>query len=272
MPQPNTLSGLPASRLGLSVSPEMDPGCVAAAWSGSVSWFFLYDLEGGAPVAALADLLRRHREDVVVATGTQERDPATAAQDLDAACRRLGVDSIDAFFAEYLSPEDDLDALLASGGLFDTLAEWRGAGRIRYVGASCHSRPLATRLSASGRIDLLMHRYNMAHRGAEGEVLPTALRRGVPVVAFTCTRWGSLLRRPRSWREPSPTAADCYRFALAHPAVRVALTAPLTAVHLQQNLEALSVPPPDAEELERWRRYGAQVYGKGTDAFDTDWP
>ncbi len=38
-----------------------------------------------------------------------------------------------------------------------------------------------------------MHRYNMAHRGAEDRVLPAAVAFEIPVIAFTCTRWGSLL-------------------------------------------------------------------------------
>ena len=84
------------------------------------------------------------------------------------------------------------------------------------------------KLVESGRVDVLMQRYNMAHRGVEEVVLPAAQAAGVPVVAFTCTRWGSLLEGHRDWSGPLPSAADCYAFALRNPAVGVALTAPAT--------------------------------------------
>ena len=35
--------------------------------------------------------------------------------------RRLGVDTVDVFFVEYLNPKDDVDALLAQGGLYAAL-------------------------------------------------------------------------------------------------------------------------------------------------------
>jgi hypothetical protein len=41
-------------------------------------------------------------------------------------------------------------------------------------------------------LDLLMARYNMAHTQAERTLFPLAVARGVPVVAFTSTRWNSL--------------------------------------------------------------------------------
>ena len=117
-----------------------------------------------------------------------------------------------------------------------------------------------------------MHRYNMAHRGAEEAVLPEALERRIPVVAFTCTRWGGLPAGHPRWSGPVPTAADCYRFALGHDAVQVALTAPGSLEELQANLAVLREPDPTASEIAAWRAYGDLVYGSGRDEFETRWP
>ena len=93
------------------------------------------------------------------------------------------------------------------------------------------------------------------------------------MVAFTCTRWGSLLKGHRDWNGPVPTAVDCYRYVLRHPAVRLALTAPRTEADLRKNLTVLKVEDePGAEEIARWEAYGRLVYGEGGDAFETRWP
>ena len=112
---------------------------------------------------------------------------------------------------------------------------------------------------------------HIAHRKAEEQVLPAAHAVGLPVVAFTCTRWGSLLKGHPQWPTVAPTAVDCYRYALAHPAVQVALTAPATLSQLQKNLSTLNAPPLAKTEIKHWQVYGDLVYGSGQDAFETQW-
>ena len=118
-----------------------------------------------------------------------------------------------------------------------------------------------------------MHRYNMAHRGSEEAVLPKAEALGIPVVAFTCTRWGSLLDGHEDWDSEVPKAADCYRYVLNHPSVRVALSAPATEAQLRENLQAFSTGLGSTpKQISDRESYGRLVYGKGTDAFETRWP
>lgn len=116
-----------------------------------------------------------------------------------------------------------------------------------------------------------MHRYNMTHRKAEENVLPSAQTAGIPVVAFTCTRWGTLLKGHPHWQEKPPTPADCYRFVLSHPAVNLALTAPQNLQQLQENLWVLQAPSISPPKITRWQEYGDLIYGNGEDAFETQW-
>jgi aryl-alcohol dehydrogenase-like predicted oxidoreductase len=116
-----------------------------------------------------------------------------------------------------------------------------------------------------------MHRYNMAHRKAEEQLFPMAQQAGIPVVAFTCTRWGQLLRGHPDWQGEIPTAADCYRYALHQKAIHLALTAPQTQAQLEENLSVLYSPELTPEAVVRWQEYGALVYGDGQDAFETKW-
>ncbi len=116
-----------------------------------------------------------------------------------------------------------------------------------------------------------MHRFNMAHRKAGQEVFPDTIRGKTPVVAFTATRWGTLLEPRVGWAGPPPSAVDCYRYCLAHPAVQVVLSSPQSAEELEENLAVLSSLPLSDRERAHWERYGDLVYGSGDDAFDTKW-
>ena len=120
-----------------------------------------------------------------------------------------------------------------------------------------------------------MHRFNMAHRKAANEVFPSAIAAQTPVVAFTATRWGTLLTPPDEWPGDAPGAADCYRFCLAQPAVELVLTAPKSVEELIANLDVLRSPAMDAESREHWEQYGDFVYnhGRGSDHdYETRWP
>ena len=268
-----TLAGGAVQPLGLAGSPDMQSGFAPIAHRAGVNFFFFYGLNFSGMVDGLKRLLEQRRDEVFIATGTESRDTGEMRAYLDNVRRILGVDAIDLFFAEYVSPADDIDDVLREDGAVDEIWKWKSQGKVRYVGATAHSRPLSVALIDSARIQVLMHRYNMAHRKSEKAVLPAAVAAGIPVVAFTCTRWGSLLKGHANWPGPAPTAADCYRFVLQHPAVHLALTAPATENHLRQNLTVLTEPgEPDPEEMAALKAYGDVVYGEGADPFETRWP
>jgi aryl-alcohol dehydrogenase-like predicted oxidoreductase len=263
-----TLKGQPASRLGLAGHPAMDTSCAALAFEAGVNYFFFYDLSYKGLLTGLKPLVGKKREQVLIATGSEDRNLNGLRQCLDQARRSLDVDVVDVFFAEYMTPSDDM---VESWAVLDELFTWKERGLIRYVGATTHNRAIALDLIKSDRAEVLMHRYNMAHRKAEEEVFPMAQQAEIPVIAFTCTRWGQLLQGRPDWQGEIPTAADCYRYALHHPAVHLALTAPQTRVQLEENLSVLHAPKLTPEAVARWQDYGALVYGNGQDAFETRW-
>src|SRR5262249_2112376 len=135
-------------------------------------------------------------------------------------------------------------------------------GRVRLIGLTSHQRPLAAEIAQSGLLDLLMIRYNAAHRGAETEVFPITDALGLPVVAYTGLRWGALLRAtpddPPGYSVPGAPA--WYRFMLKAPSVTVALMAPENRVELEEDLTVLSAPGPlSANEYEQLAAHGQRV-------------
>lgn len=263
-----TLARQPVSRLGLASQYLEDSTCVERAVNAGINYFFSYDLSSDSLVDALKPLLQTQRSTLFIATGCESRSIDRLQQYFDDVRSLLSIKVINAFFLEYVSLQDDPSEVAAA---LKQLQCWKEKGLIRYVGASTHNRSIALQLIEQGAWDVLMLRYNMAHRSIEEAVLPAAQARGIPIIAFTCTRWGTLLQGHPQWQEAAPTAADCYRYALHHPAVGVALTAPATWSQLQENLRALTEPPLAIEEIERWQRYGELVYGSGQDAFETQW-
>ena len=272
MPQAiTTPSGNRAQPLGLAVYPGQSAECVRVAHSGGVNFFFFYSLSHSPLVEALLPLVRQRRDDLIVSTGSGSRTPKGLERTRRTICRRLGVDTLDIFFAEYISPADDLAKVFDPGGVLDVLCAWRREGAIRYVGVSAHNRDLALRLVTDGRIDVLMHRFNMAHRGAADSVLPAAVAHGIPVVAFTATRWQTLLKGHPEWMGPVPSAPDCYRYCLTAPAVQVVLSAPKTSAQARENLTILGEETLGRDTVSTWESYGDLVHADGTWAFETQW-
>lgn len=263
-----TLSQSPASILGLGSNQSIDCNSIKTAFEAGINYFFFYNLFCDNFLSGLQPLLKQQREEILVATGSEKRDHKALNKYLDLVRQRLNIEVIDLFFLEYLSPADDLVTIEA---LLEELYHWQEQKLIRYVGITVHNRPIARKLVEDRKVDLLMHRYNMAHRKAEQEVLPVAKNVDIPVIAFTCTRWGSLLKGHPNWQGKIPTAADCYRYALSNDAVKIALTAPQNLAQLNENLQLLKNPTLDVAETSLWQSYGDLLYGDGQDSFDTQW-
>lgn len=268
------INGAAATSLALAAHSDQDPACVPRAVEQGINFLFFYGLGQRAFIEAIKPIARTQRDQILIATGSGAR----SRSGLQAARRKilaaLGTEIIDIFFAEYIHPGDQPETIFGNGGVLDELQRWKANGWIRYVGASVHDRKLAKQLARDGRVEVLMHRFNMAHRKAADEVFPAALRAQTPVVAFTATRWGTLLQSHPEWPDRPPAAADCYRYCLRQPAVKHVLTAPKTISELEQNLSVLALPPMDEPSCRRWEQFGDIVYareGQGH-AFESKWP
>jgi aryl-alcohol dehydrogenase-like predicted oxidoreductase len=250
-------------------------GDVRTAFEAGVNYFFFYDLSVRGMVEGLKTILRENRDEVVVGCGTEERESSAVRRAFDQTRQALDAAVIDIYHLLYVNPHDSLSGLLSPDGALHRINALKEEGVVRLTAVSVHNRRMAVDLIESGTVDLVMTRYNMAHRGAEESVFPAALRAGVPIVAFTATRWGSLLTDHAGMPGGSsvPTALDCYRFVLQHPAVTVVLTAPSSRKELEENLHLLYEPIElSVEEMTTMRAFGDLVYGDGRSSFETEWP
>lgn len=255
---PNVVLGpVDACPIALASSYGLGPREVDRAFERGMGFFFWGALRREDFGRAVRRLAKRSRERVTIAIQTFARRAWLVRPSVEIARRRLGVDAIDVLglgFWKVPPPRAIVDAAL----------RLRDRGVVRSVVISSHDRHTLATLIADAAYDGVMVRYNAAHLGAESDVLPLAQSRARSVIAYTATRWGSLVLPDATLSgERAPSGADCYRFVLSHAAVRGCLAGPKDATELDGVLEALDAGPMTADELAWMRRVGAHVRARG---------
>jgi aryl-alcohol dehydrogenase-like predicted oxidoreductase len=201
--------------------------------------------------------LGTQRKSVVVCIQFGARSAADARIELKEALATLKTDYIDVITIYYVERSDEWDEITSPGGALSYLQEAKRDGMVRKIGITSHQRKLAAKMAQTGLLDVIMIRYNAAHRGAEREVFPVTAPLGIPVIAYTALRRGSLLRStPDDPPGIATSAPDWYRFVLQNPATRA---------ELEQDLQVLQATGPLsdreytalAEQGERVRRHAS---------------
>jgi len=225
----------PLSAMGLAPSYGAGAREVEVAYERGVRFFFW----GALRLPSFGAGIRRlPRDQIAIAIQTFTHRGFLLGPSVDTARLRLRTDFIDILCLAFREEGIDPHVLDAARALV-------GRGVVRSLMVSAHDR--ARLVSYANDFDALMVRYNAAHRGAEEAVFPAARA----VVAYTATRWGSLVGPMR--------ASDCYRFVLSHPKVTSCLFAPANRAELDEALIALERGPMSADELAEARRIGDAV-------------
>jgi aryl-alcohol dehydrogenase-like predicted oxidoreductase len=253
---PATAFGRPVCRLGLAsrgtcaLTPEdvfyaLERGVNFLNWPGLAE-----GPSAGDAISMAVASLGADRQSVFVCAQFGARNAADAAEELQSALATLGTDYMDVLTFYYVEREDEWAEITSADGALTYLQHAKRDGMVRKIGVTSHQRKLAARMAASGLLDLVMIRYNAAHRGAERDVFPVTEQLGLPVITYTGLRWGALLRPTRD--DPPgfsvPRAPAWYRFVLQHPAVAVTLAAPETRAELEEDLRVLETAGPLGDE------------------------
>jgi aryl-alcohol dehydrogenase-like predicted oxidoreductase len=260
--RPAAAFGKPVCRLGLASHGEtaLTEDDVGHALDRGVN-FLNWEGQEGAFSRAVAGLGRR-REEAVVCVQLGARGAADAATELRGLLATLRTDYLDVVTFYYVETAAEWRQVTGPDGALAYCRAAQRDGVVRRLGMTTHQRRLAADAARSGLLDLLMIRYNAAHRGAEQEVFPVTGPLGMPVIAYTALRWGALLR-PTPDDPPCfvvPRAPDWYRFVLQAPEVTVALMAPHSRAELDEDLTALDAEGPlSAADYERLAEHGRRA-------------
>jgi aryl-alcohol dehydrogenase-like predicted oxidoreductase len=250
-------SGLTVGRLGLGSSYGAPAAAFERAFECGCNYFYWGTVRRDGMGEAIRHLSGQHREKLVVVLQSYSRLGLWLTPKIESSLRRLKLDYADILLL-------GLHNSLPRAAVMEAALRLKEQGRVRHVAVSAHHRPMFREFAQDVRFEVLMARYNAAHRGAETEVFPYLESPGLArsgLVTYTTTRWGTLIdARYTPTGRKTPTAVDCYRFVLSNPQVDVCLTGPATTQQMEANLKALELGPMSDEELQWMRVVGDHVH------------
>jgi len=251
-------TGMEVSRMGLSASYWPGVRTVHAAIDEGVNFFFGFGIDRQL-IKGLRTAFKGGREKFLLATGAYNLiiGYPNLRRTLEKRLRQFATDYIDIFMFLGVMKEKEFPPKV-----LEELVRFKEEGKVRSIGISCHNRAFLGKLASEGTLEILMLRYNAAHRGAERDVFPYLGKHDPGIVSYTATRWTELMRKPRSWPKDGriPDAGMAYRFVLSDPHVHVCLTAPRSEKELRENIAAVRLGPLNEEEMQFMRQFGDAVY------------
>jgi aryl-alcohol dehydrogenase-like predicted oxidoreductase len=188
------------------------------------------------------------RGTLFVATKVWTSGKEAGTRQMEDSMRKLRVERLDLMQVHNLV---DVQTHLA------TLRDWKGAGRVRYLGIThYHSGAHAdlARLIQPGDIDFVQVNYSLAEPEADRRLLEVAADRGTAVIVNRPFAEGAMFGRVKGralpdWAKEAGCASWAQYFLkwiLAHPAVTCAIPGTRDPRHVADNLGALAGPLPDA--------------------------
>jgi predicted aldo/keto reductase-like oxidoreductase len=254
-------TGLKVGRLGVAsgywapaqaIEEAFERGCNYMTWGTFIKGYSPHMRDALRNIKA-----KGQRDRLVLAIFSYAHQAFLTEHFLSKGLKAAGLDYADALILGYFNKRP-------AQRIIDGAIRLKEKGLVRFIGVSSHNRLLFPKLRNDEIFDIYHLRYNAVNRGAEMEVFSSLPGDGKPgIVGFTATAWGKLLNPKRMPPgETVPTAAECYRFVLSHPAVDVCMAGARTVGQMRQNLQILEQGPMAGDELARMRRIGDHLYGR----------
>jgi predicted aldo/keto reductase-like oxidoreductase len=177
--------------------------------------------------------LKPFREQIFLASKTQERNRRGAEVELNRSLQRLQTDYIDLYQLHGLTEIRDVNQALGRRGAMDALVRAKEEGKIRYIGFSAHSSEAALRAMERFDFDTILFPVNYvcyfkANFGPDVIGLAREKKMGIlGLKAMARQPWPSEDMKghwPKCWYQPVSNPEEAYL------ALRFALTQPLAAV------------------------------------------
>jgi aryl-alcohol dehydrogenase-like predicted oxidoreductase len=250
-------SGLEVGKMGIGADAGIPAHALEWAFERGVNYFYWGSRRRPGMKRAIRKLAKHQREKMVIALQTYDYTGLALGRTFTQGLRALQIDYADVLILGNRNgpiPRRILDKALAL----------KERGLAMHLCVSAHDRSAYRQHLDSGIFDLIMVRYNAAHRGAEQDIFPLLGREGRPgVICYNSTRWGHLFD-PR-WipqGERLPNSPDLYRYVLSNPSIDMVLTAPATSAQLEENLKTLETGSVSQEERAWLEKVGDHVHAR----------
>ncbi|MEA5115238.1 MAG: aldo/keto reductase [Geobacteraceae bacterium] len=125
------------------------------------------------------------RDRVVLASKTLKRDGAGAMEQLENSLRIMKTDYLDLYQLHQVAQEEDWQKVTGPGGALEAVMKAKEAGKVRHVGVTSHSLPMALKMVKSGLFETIQFPFNLIEEGAKDELLGAARETGM---GFICMK------------------------------------------------------------------------------------
>ncbi len=250
-------TGLKVGRLGVASTYGAPAQAFEEAFDRGCNYFYWGSLRKSGMAEAIRNICGRgKRNDLIIVIQSYSRSASLLELSCRRALKRLTLDCGDVLLLGWYGRRPPRRIL-------ERATTMKRKGMFRFLAVSSHNRSLFPELAKENLFDVFHIRYSAAHRGAESDSFPYLQgENGAGVVSYTATRWGQLLEEKRMPPgEPPPSASDCYRFVLSHPAVDICMTGPKNLEQMREALRTLDRGPMSEDELVRMRKIGDYIRG-----------
>jgi hypothetical protein len=128
--------------------------------------------------------LAGQRDKIVIASKTMRRDAEGVREHLERSLQMLGTDYLDLYQLHQIAQEKDWQAVSAPGGALEEVIRARDAGKIRYLGVTSHSLPMALKLVRTGLFSTIQFPFNFIEEVAAVELIPLAQKLGMGYIGM----------------------------------------------------------------------------------------
>jgi len=124
------------------------------------------------------------RDRIILASKTLRRDGEGVREHLDRSLRVLKTEYLDLYQLHQVAHDKDWEALAGPGGGLEEATRAQAAGKIRHLGVTSHSLPMALKLIRTGLFSTIQFPFNFIEEGARDELIPAALRQKMGLIAM----------------------------------------------------------------------------------------
>jgi predicted aldo/keto reductase-like oxidoreductase len=134
--------------------------------------------------AKIGEAFKGQRDRVIISSKTMQREGDKVREHLENSLRMLQTDYLDLYQLHQVAQEKDWQAVLAPGGALEEVTKARGAGKIRYLGVTSHSLPMAIKLARTGLFDTIQFPFNFIEDAAKNELLSAVRQMGMAYIVM----------------------------------------------------------------------------------------
>jgi len=219
----------------MSVDQAFANSIVAEAVDRGINYFDVSPDYGDAE-ERLGPALQPYRNRSFLACKTNYRDKAGAANDLDTSLKHLRTDHLDLYQHHALTKTAELDKIFGPDGAMEAFVAAQKAGKVRYLGFSCHSVETAIAAMDRARFDSILFPTNFvlfSKANFGPQVLDHARAKGMGYLAIKAMAKGkypanlpAAQHTAKCWYEPCTLpdeATLALRWTLSRPYLTAAI-------------------------------------------------